>query len=179
MCKIVYLTSNRFCRPAREFRFLLAQELKRRNVEVVEDNSCNFFNKRKIYGIAIAFDFYKDKNIGCGLTLNKNCSRIARDFAYNLSNDIDKLTSEIFWRDFNFVDSNNRVWKKYFNKISSVTKSVFYICTMNNSTDWDIYCNCRDEIVNVFADEIIRCLRSNYDIRNYRNRIKIANNKTN
>lgn len=63
MCKIVYLTSKRFDKPANEFKKTLAKELRKRNVEVVVDSSYdifNFFRKHKTYGIALAFDFYRD-----------------------------------------------------------------------------------------------------------------------
>lgn len=67
MCKIVYLTSKRFDKPANEFKKALAKELRKRNVEVVVDSSYdmfNFFRKHKTYGIALAFDFYRDGKQG-------------------------------------------------------------------------------------------------------------------
>lgn len=177
MCKIVYLTSKRFDKPANEFKQALADELRSRNVEVVVDNSFDFFNyfrKHKTYGIALAFDFYRDGGQGCGLTLNKNCSYIGRDFAYNLSNDLDVLTPNILWRDFKFVTSEDREWYRFFNKVSSSTKAIFYLCTYNNPRDWETYSVAFEKIIKLFADEIVRCLRSDYNAEDYRKRVKLA-----
>ena len=182
MCKIVYLTSKRFDGSAKKFKDALADELIRRNVQVVTDYSydtLNCFRKHKTYGIALAFDFYKDGKSGCGLTLNKNCTYISRDFAYNLSNDFDLLTPNIHWRDFQFVDSYDKQWYKFFNKISASTKAIFYLCTRNNIVDYDNYSVMFSEIIKLFADEIVRCLRSNYNTEDYRKRVKLAKLKIN
>ena len=91
MCKTVYLTSICFDRASKQFRDALAKELRNRKIEVIEKSSCRikqFFMSHKTYGIAIAIDFFKDSGDGCGLTLNKRCSFISRDFAYNLSNSL-------------------------------------------------------------------------------------------
>ena len=40
MCKVVYLTSRSFDVPSREFKNALAEELKKRKVEVVMDSTC-------------------------------------------------------------------------------------------------------------------------------------------
>ena len=64
MCKIVYLTSKRWDRPSYKFKKALAEELEKRNIEVVVDSSYDIFNlfrRHKTYGIAIGFDFYQDK----------------------------------------------------------------------------------------------------------------------
>lgn len=177
MCKIVYLTCDRFNKEARKFCNNLASELEKRSIEVVKGYSYDIFNfwrKHKIYGISLAFDFYKDNKSGAGLTLNKNCSYIARDFAYNLCNDIDKLVPNIAWRDFKFVSSDDNEWYKMFNKVSSTTKAIFYLCTQNNEVEWDLFTSFRDNIIKVFVDEIVRCLRSNYDSENYRKRVAAA-----
>lgn len=182
MCKIVYLTSKRFDKPSNDFKQALAKELRKRNVEVVVDSAydfLNFFRKHKTYGIALAFDFYRDGKEGCGLTLNKNCSLIGRDFAYNLSNDYDILTPRIHWRDFEFVDSHNRQWFKFFNKVSSTTKAIFYLCTYNNTSDWNSFSIAFENIIKLFADEIVRCLRSDYNAEDYRKRVKRAKLRTN
>ena len=118
MCKVVYLTSKRFDKPSKIFKEALADELRSRKVEVVIDYAYDLFNRfrrHKTYGIALAFDFYRDNKQGCGLTLNKNCSFIGRDFAYNLSNNLDVLTPTIRWRDFKFVKMIIIfvVWTKY------------------------------------------------------------------
>ena len=57
---------------------------------------------------------------------------------------------------------------------SSETKAIFYLCTYNNDVDYDIYSAAMYKIVKAFADEIIRCLRSNYDYKDYQRRVKIA-----
>lgn len=177
MCKIVYLTTKRFNSAPNHFKNALAKELRSRGVNVITDYSydlLNMFRKHKTYGIALAFDFYKDNKEGCGLTLNKNSSYISRDFAYNLSNQLDRLTPDIHWRDFNFVESENEEWYKFFNKVSSSTKAIFYLCTINNKKDFENYSIGFNRIIKSFSDEIIRCLRSNYDAENYRKRVKIA-----
>ena len=177
MCKIVYLTCNRFNREARCFRNDLARELRARNVEVVVGSSYdvfNFWRRHKTYGISLAFDFYNDGKNGSGLILNKNCSYIARDFAYNLCNGIDSVVPDIIWRNFNFVNSEDKAWYRAFNKVSSTTKAIFYLCTKNNPVEWDVYSVSRENMIKVFADEIIRCLRSNYNSENYRKRVKAA-----
>lgn len=182
MCKIVYLTTRRFDKPAKRFKDALASELRKRKVEVVTDNSYGFFNffrKHKTFGIALAFDFYRDGKEGCGLTLNKNCSAISRDFAYNLSNDYDILTPRIHWREFKYVKSDDVEWHRFFNKISSTTKAIFYLCTYDNSSDWNAFSIAFENIIKLFADEIVRCLRSDYDTEDYRRRVKKAKLRTN
>lgn len=177
MCKIVYLTTKRFDSAARDFRDALAAELRNRKVEVVTDQAYDIFNafkKHRTYGIALGFDFYHDGKSGCGLTLNKNCSFIGRDFAYNLSNIYDKEIPALKWRNFDFVNSDDRDWYRFFNKVSSSTKAIFHLCTINNPQDWENYSVARENVIRIFADEIVRCLRSNYDIDDYRKRVKIA-----
>lgn len=182
MCKIVYLTSRRFDKPSNDFKKALANELRKRNIEVVTDNSYDLFNifrKHKTYGIALAFDFYRDGEAGSGLTLNKNCSAIGRDFAYNLSNGYDILTPRIHWRDFKYVNSEDKDWYRFFNKVSSTTKAIFYLCTYNNASDWNNFSIAFEEIIKLFADEIVRCLRSDYNTEDYRKRVKSAKLRTN
>ena len=182
MCKIVYLTSKRFDKPANQFKQALAKELRKRNVEVVVDSSYDVFNflrKHKTYGIALAFDFYRDGKKGAGLTLNKNCSYIGRDFAYNLSNAYDVITPLTKWRDFQFVDSHDKEWFKFFNKVSSSTKAIFYLCTYTNDSDREEFYVVYEKIIQLFVDEIVRCLRSDYDTEDYRKRVKLAKLKTN
>ena len=48
MCKIVYLTSKRFDKPSSEFKKALADELRKRNVEVVTDYSYDWLNHFRI-----------------------------------------------------------------------------------------------------------------------------------
>lgn len=177
MCKIVFLTSRCFDRPSKEFKKALADELVRRNIEVVTTTTCfikRLFRKHKTYGIAIAIDFFRDGKNGCGLTLNKRCSYISRDFAYNISNAMDILTPRLRWRDFSFVNSDDKVWRNFFDKVSSETKAVFYLCTYNNELDYDVFSAAFEKLVKAFADEIVRCLRSNYDYNDYAKRVKLA-----
>lgn len=181
MCPIVYLTSRCFDKPSREFKNALAVELRRRKVEVVTDTTCRIkrlFRKHKTYGIAIAIDFFRDGGSGCGLTLNRRCSYLSRDFAYNISNDVDILLPQLKWRDFRFVDSDDKIWQMFFDKVSSITKAIFYLCTYNNELDYDSFSSAFDNIVKAFADETVRCLRSNYDYNNYQKRVKLARLKT-
>lgn len=181
MCQVVYLTSRCLDKPSKEFKEALAVELRNRRVQVVTDTTCTlkrWFRKHKTYGIAIAIDFFRDGKHGCSLTLNRRCSYISRDFAYNLSNSFDVLTPRIKWRDFRFVESDDAEWKMYFDKISSETKAIFYLCTYNNDVEYDSFCSVFDKVVKSFADEIIRCLRSNYDYNDYQKRVRLAKLKT-
>lgn len=177
MCKIVYLTSRCFDTPSKHFRNALADELRSRNVEVVTDTTCwvkRIFRRRHTYGMAIAIDFFRDGGEGCGLTLNEQCSFISRDFAYSISNILDELTPRIRWRDFKFVGRENKTWRDFFDKINSETKAIFYLCTYNNLVDYDAFMAKFNEIVKAFADEIVRCLRSNYDVEDYQKRVRMA-----
>lgn len=182
MCKVVYLTSRCFDWRSEEFKQDLATELRSRGVEVVTQTTCwlkTLFRKHKTYGIAIAFDFFRDGTDGCGLTLNRQCSYLSRDFAYAISNDMDLLTPMIRWRDFKFVTSEDKDWYKFFNKVSSATKAIFYLCTSTNPTEYDVFRVAQPKIVKAFADEIIRCLRSNYDYLQYQKSLRIAKTKYN
>lgn len=178
MCKIVYLTSKLLDIPSRRFRDAVATELKNRKIEVVTEN--NYWLKsrlrsHKIYGIAIAIDFFRDKGVGSGITMSSNCSRIGREFAYSLSNGLDRVVAPLRWRDFEFISPEERRWKTFFNNIGSEVKGIFYLCTYNNEYDFDIYSKMYDKIVNVFVDEIVRCLRSNYDSIKYQKQIRVSN----
>lgn len=182
MCQIVYLTSRCFDSPSKEFKKALVNELRKHKIEVVTDTTCcikRFFRRHKTYGIAIAIDFFRDGKTGCGLTLNKHCSYISRDFAFNISNAVDILTPRIKWRDFRFVESDNHSWKNFFYNVSSETKAIFYLCTYNNELDYDCFSSAFNKIVKAFADEIIRCLRSNYDYDNYQKQVRLSKLKTN
>ena len=177
MCKIVYLTTKMFDKPAKSFRNSLADELRKRGVEVVTDTDNpfkKFFASHKTYGMAIAIDFFKDNGSGCGLTLNKHCSAISREFAYSVSNNLDTLLPNMRWRDFKFVDSWDKQWRDFFYKVSSETKAIFYLCTYTNTEDLDGFLLAHDKLVRVFADEIVRCLRSNYDYKVYARNARFA-----
>ena len=175
MCNIVYLTVNRGDGAAREFSAALASALRARQIEVVEEYSydlLNFWKRHRTYGIAIAFDFYRDAQRGSGLTLNKNCSTIGREFAYELCNDIDRAMPDVVWRDFQFVKSDDRTWFRFFNQVSSNVKSIFHLCNKNIESDWETYNVHIPELVKIFTDEIVRCLRSRYNPEEYRKRVR-------
>lgn len=175
MCNIVYLTVNRGDGAARKFSAALASALRARQIEVVEEYSydlLNFWKKHRTYGIAIAFDFYRDAQRGSGLTLNKNCSTIGRDFAYELCNAIDRAMPDVVWRDFQFVKSDDRTWFRFFNQVSSNVKSIFHLCNKNIESDWETYNVHIPELVKIFTDEIVRCLRSRYNPEEYRKRVR-------
>lgn len=177
MCKIVYLTSRCLDTPSRHFRDALADELRSRNIEVVTDSTCwikKVFRRERTYGMAIAIDFFRDNGNGCGLTLNQRCSYISRDFAYSVSNMLDEVTPRIRWRDFKFVENHDKTWKLFFEKVNSETKAIFYLCTYTDSVDYDLFMTKFDTVVHRFADEIVRCLRSNYDITDYQKRVRLA-----
>ena len=177
MCKVVYLTSKRFNAEARRFIQALAAELRRRRIEVVVGNAYdvwNYFRPHRTYGIAMAVDFFADQKDGCSLTLNRVCPALTRDFAYNLSNHYDILTPQIRWRSFLFVDSYDRQWYRFFNRVSAEVKLIIYPATLSCEGDMDAYLSARDGIIRVFADEIVRCLRSNYDYNAYARAAKAA-----
>lgn len=177
MNKTVYLTTRCFDSSAREFRNALAKELSARGIDVVVNSTCpitQFFAKHHTYGIAIAIDFFRDDRDGCGLTLNKKCTYISRDFAYNLSNALDIHTPTIRWRNFKFVDSDNPEWYRFFNKVSASTKAILYLCTKNNDDDFTSYKLAFEKLVKSFAEEIVRCLRSNYDYVRYKQSSHLA-----
>lgn len=177
MCKVVYLTSRRFCAESRRFVQSLAEVLQRHNIEVAVGNAYDLFNcmrPHRTYGIALAIDFFKDNSDGCSLTLNCVCPNLTRDFAYNLSNHYDLLTPRIRWRSFRFVTSDEKVWYRFFNKVSAEVKMIFYPATITSEGDMDAYLSSRDQIIEVFADEIIRCLRSNYNYNSYSKSAKAA-----
>ena len=157
MCKIVYLTSRCLDTPSRHFRDALADELRSRNIEVVTDSTCwikKVFRRERTYGMAIAIDFFRDNGNGCGLTLNQRCLYISRDFK--------------------FVENHDKTWKLFFEKVNSETKAIFYLCTYTDSVDYDLFMTKFDIVVHRFADEIVRCLRSNYDITDYQKRVRLA-----
>lgn len=180
MCKIVYLTRRAFNRPAKRFINALAYELRKKNVEVVTSNTnlLRVVGKRhRMYGIAIAIDFFNDGASGGGLTLNRRSSKMSRLFASYISNDVDRVMSSVFWRNFTFVDSDDKYWYRYFNNVSSEIKVVFHLCTINNVDDANSFYNSFDDLVKSFASEIIRCLRSNYKVSTYIKSAKIAKRK--
>lgn len=180
MCKIVYLTSERFDKHANVFKRALAKELTKRKVEVRLRYSWGIFNifrRKKRYGIALAFDFYKDGKQGRGITLNDNCTYIGREFAYNLSSNLDISAPDIKWRDFKFIDSNSKEWKKYFYNISATTRAILYLSSVNNEHDWLNYSITFEKTVRLFADEIVRCLRSEYNVDKYRKSVMAAKSR--
>lgn len=182
MCKSVCLIHRRFDRESREFCEAVRNELQRRNVPVTIDRAFdvfNFFKRHRTYGVAIGIDFYRDQYSGSGLTLNRVCSRLGREVVCNLSNAIDSVMPEVAWRRFDIVDSYHREWWRFYNHVSARVKAIFYLCTKTNAIDLDVYRTHRDEVVVLFADEIIRCLRSDFDYNNYIQRVRMNNNKRN
>ena len=178
MCKTVYITTRCFDYTSSYFCELLKKELESRNIDVVYKKSgCRWLSRNKVYGIALAFDFYNDNQFGSGLTLSKTCSNISKQFAYSLSNAIDSIYPDIVWRAIDFVDSKDKGWNKYFRKISSTTKALFHLCTKNNEYEYETFITHIEELVKVIANEIVRCLRSNYDVRNYIQRVQYARYK--
>ena len=177
MCKVVYLTRKSFNRHAKYFVNALEDELRSRKIEVVS-RPTNFIKavvkKHREYSIAIAIDFFNDYRKGGGLTLNKRCSEMSRVFSSMLSDSVDRIMSRIYWRDFKFVSSDDNDWYKYFNNVSAGTKVIFYLCTISNANDFEKYHASFDKLIKTFADEIIRCLRSNNDYKTYIKSVEIA-----
>lgn len=170
MCKVVYLTSKRFDFQAGDFKMELAHELRKRDVEVVTAHGFDWLNslrRHRTYGVALAFDFYRDNGTGCGLVLSKKCGCISRNFAYRLTDVYDSVTPDMQWRELSFVSSYNKEWYRFFNKVSATTKAIFYLCTATNPTDMNEYYTAREKVITLFADEIVRCLDSNYEINEY------------
>lgn len=176
MCKTVFLTTKNFDYASVYFCNLLSQELRKRNIDVVYKPRGLFglFRRQRVYGIALAIDFYNDGKSGSGLTLNKRCSSIGRQFAYSLSNGIDMVYPNIIWRDLSFVDSSDKEWKRYFSKVNTTTKAIFHLCTKNNEFEYETFVTLEEKCVRVFTDEIVRCIRSNYDTEKYMEKVKFA-----
>ena len=173
------MISNRFDYNSIRFIEKLEQELSNRKIEVVIDNTYDFltfFKRHKTYGISIGFDFYKDSESGRGIILNKFSSNISRAFAYGLSSNIDKVLPSK-WREFEFVKSDNKTWYKFFNKISAEAKIIFYFGSKNNTEEFEEFLTSSEKFVKVFADEIVRCLRSDYNYLDYQKRIDLYNRK--
>lgn len=177
MCKVVFLTSRKFDSVSAHFRRALADELKHRGIEVVSRPTCWMmcrFRKHKTFGMAIGIDFFHDKQAGRGLTLSESCPPISREFAYNVSNALDTVTPRIPWRDFRFVSTVQKKWQLFFKHVNASTKAIFYICTYNNPRDLNVYHVTFEKQIQVFAEEIVRCLRSGYDVADYQKRVKVA-----
>lgn len=175
MNKSVYLTTKIFNDSAIFFRQALKKELTTRKIEVIEDNA--FFFKRYLRSkqncsIAIAIDFFNDGEGGSGIKLNKGCTAISRDFAYTISNELDKIAPQLRWRDFEFISSIDSEWQNYFRNVGSEVKVIFYLCTINNEDDYDIFSMHFNEMVKIFADEIVRCIRSNYKSLVYQKKLR-------
>lgn len=182
MCKIVHLTSKRFDIAAKHFKSLLKEELEQKGVVVVLDNSYDIFNafkKHNTYGISIAIDFYKDDGDGKGIIINKHCSNISKAFSYNLSNILDETLPTIKWRGISFVKSDDKIWYNFFNKVSSETKVILKLCTKTNKQNYFDYNSSVDKIVELFSEEIVRCLRSDYNYITYQKRVELSRKKKN
>jgi len=177
MCKVVYLTRKSFNRHAKYFVNALENELRSRKIKVVS-RSTNFvkalIKKHREYSVAIAIDFFDDYGKGGGLTLNKRCSEMSKVFASILSDNVDRIMPRVYWRDLRFVSSDDADWYKYFNNVSAEIKMIFYLCTINNANDLEEYHASFDKLIKIFADEIVRCLRSDDDYKTYIKSVKIA-----
>lgn len=175
--KKVFLTSRRWDKPSLIFRKALEQELISRGVNVYSDAAFdvfNFYRRHHTYDISIAIDFHRDDGNGCSLTLNRNSTPMSRDFAFAVSDNLDLVLPSLQWRSFDFVDSMDVTWYKFFNKVSSDVKVLFYLCTYTNPVDWELYSVAFKDVVNIFADEIVRCLQSNRSNKVYNEAIKLA-----
>ncbi len=182
MCKIVHLTSERFDIGANRFKHLLKEELKQRGIEVVLDYSYDIFNvfkKHNTYGISIAIDFYKDNSEGKGIIINKQCSEISKAFSYNLSNILDETLPTIKWRGISFVKSDDKIWYNFFNRVSSETKVILKLCTKTKKQEYFDYNSSVDKIVELFSEEIVRCLRSDYNYITYQKMVELSRKKKN
>lgn len=164
MKTIVYLTSKRFDKRANRFKKCLAAALRDRGVNTICGYSydwLNWFRQYQSYEIAIAFDFYRDDIPGSGLVLHKDCFHSAKYFAYSLSDSYDCLNSLLKWRDFEYVASDNKKWRSFFNGVSAPTKIIFYLCNAALANDLENYYLIFDYAVETFVDEIICYLHWN------------------
>lgn len=174
--KTVYLTSKRFDGAACKFKKSLAAELRKRGVKVVTGCSydwLNCFRQYATFELALAFDFYRDSKPGCGLTLHKDCFYICRYFAYNVSDTYDALNPFLRWRDFKYVDSYDKEWRRFFNGVSAPIKAIFYLCNINNADDLENYQAIFDQTIRLFADETVHCLRSDNSLEEYQKNIRL------
>ena len=182
MCNTVYITHRRFNRQAADFSIKLAEELRRRKIEVEIGFANDIFNflsrPHKTYGIAIAIDFFKEGEASRGITINKRSSLLTKHFIYTLSTFLDSVTPILKWRELNFVSSDDCIWFKFFNKISSEVKFIYHPCVYKNSY-CEEYLISFEKTIHAISDEVIRCLRSDCDYDDYRKRVRIAKTKSN
>ena len=112
--------------------------------------------------------------MGFGVLLNENCSLINKLFNYNLSKNLDIKFPEIRWEVFDFVNINNKYWKLFFNKVNSKINIIFSLGNKNEIEIFELY---SDDFVKIFVDEILRCIRSDFNLIKYERQTKIAENK--
>lgn len=163
MCRSVYLTCRRFDGLSRQFLKDLAKSLRELDIDVHIGRARDIFNIfrfHKTYDISIGIDFHRDKGSGGSLCLNSLCSSIGRDFAYNLSEALDKAMPKTKWREFGYVKSNDKTWSKFFWRISSQAKCLFYICTASSDIEFEEYNTAKAEIISLFAEQISLLVRS-------------------
>ncbi len=175
MQKTVYLTYPLFDLRVSNLVHKMANELKKKNIKVIVKKSFivkRIFSKRQTVDIAIAF--LRDKKIGFGILTNENCSLINKIFNYNLPKNLNIKFPEIHWKTFDFVNKNNKYWKLFFSKVNSKINMIFF---WGNEEEIEIYELYSDDFVKIFVDEIVRCLRSDFDLLKYERQTKIAENK--
>lgn len=175
MQKTVYLTYPLFDLRVSNLVHEIANELKKKGIKVIVTNSFKIkraFNERQTVDIAIAF--LRNKKMGFGVLLNENCSLINKIFNYNLSKNLNIKFPEIHWKTFDFVNKNNKYWKLFFSKVNSKINMIFF---WGNEEEIEICELNLNDFIKVFVDEIVRCLRSDFDLLKYERQTKIAENK--
>lgn len=163
MCRSVYLTCRRFDRLSREFIKDLSKALKELGIEVHTGRARDVFSVfrfHKTYDISIGIDFHRDEGSGGSLCLNSLCSPIGREFAYNLSKALDIALPKIRWREFGYVKSSDKTWSKFFWRVSSQAKCLFYICTASRPVELEEYRLAKSEIISLFAEQISFLIKS-------------------
>lgn len=163
MCRSVYLTCRRFDKIAREFVRDLAKALKEIGIEVhtgVARDVFSVFRFHRTYDVAVGIDFHRDEGSGGSLCLNSLCSPIGREFAYNLSKALDIAMPKTRWRELAYVKSSNKTWAKFFWRVSSQAKCLFYICTASRPVEIEEYYVAKSEIISLFAEQISFMIKS-------------------
>ncbi len=173
--KEVYLTYSAFDLRVSNLVHEITNELKKKNIRVIVTNSFRIkriFNKRQTADIAIAF--LRNKKMGFGVLLNENCSLINKLFNYNLSKNLNINFPEIHWELFDFINIKNKYWKLFFSKVNSRINIIFSLGNKNEIEIFELY---SDDFVKIFVDEILRCIRSDFNLIKYERQTKIAENK--
>lgn len=176
--KEVFLTYSVFDFNSKFFVKELKKELIRKNISVYVKSSSlfkSFFGKNKTYDICIAFVVDK-KRKGSSILMNQESTLFNKIFGYNLSINLDNPSLNIRWETLQFVSSNIFKWKYFFRKSRGKVSLIFIF---GDKQIFDNYLRYEKNTIKLFSDEIVRCLRSNFDLMNYQRRVKIAKNKFN